>query len=49
MGLQTAWIRRGPWAFIQRNEPAGESAPTMQIDSLANLPARIAQLNAAVR
>jgi HAD superfamily hydrolase (TIGR01549 family) len=49
MGLQTALIRRGPWALIQRNEPDGENAPTMQIDSLANLPARIAELNAAVR
>ena len=49
MGLQTALIRRGPWAFIQQNEPDAENVPTMRIDSLANLPARIAEFNAAGR
>lgn len=47
MGLQTALIRRGPWAFIQQMD--AESAPTMQINSLASLPALIAEFNAAGR
>ena len=49
MGLQTALIRRGPWAFIQQNDIVAEHGPTMQIDSLADLAARIAELNAAGR
>ncbi len=47
MGLQTALIRRGPWAFIQQTD--AERAPTMQIDSLTSLPALIAEFNAAGR
>ena len=46
-GLQTALIRRGPWAFIQ--QPDVERPPTMQIDSLSSLPALIAEFNAAGR
>ena len=47
MGLQTALIRRGPWAFIQ--QPDAERAPTLEIDSLTSLPALIAEFNAAGR
>jgi HAD superfamily hydrolase (TIGR01549 family) len=46
-GLRTALIRRGPWATIQRDDPDAERVPTMRIDSLAELPDRIAAFNAA--
>jgi FMN phosphatase YigB (HAD superfamily) len=46
LGLPTALIRRGPWATIQRNAPDAERVPTMRIDSLAELPGRIAAFNA---
>jgi HAD superfamily hydrolase (TIGR01549 family) len=49
IGLQTALIRRGPWAFIQQNDPDAEHIPTLRINSLADLPGRIDQLNAAER
>jgi HAD superfamily hydrolase (TIGR01549 family) len=49
VGLRTALIRRGPWAFIQQNATNAENTPTMRIESLANLPALIAELNAARR
>jgi hypothetical protein len=45
-GFDLALIRRGPWATIQRNEPDAEQVPTMRIDSLAELPGRIAAFNA---
>lgn len=47
LGLRTALIRRGPWATIQRDDPDAERVPTMRIDSLAELPGRIAAFNAA--
>lgn len=46
-GLKTALIRRGPWATIQQDDPGAERVPTWRIGSLAELPARIAALNAA--
>lgn len=46
VGLLTALIRRGPWAIIQRHDPDAERIPTMRIDSLSELPSRIATLNA---
>lgn len=46
MGVQTALIRRGPWGVIQQDDPEAASIPTMRIDSLAELPGRIASLNA---
>ena len=45
--LRTALIRRGPWATIQQDDPDAERVPTMRIDSLAELPGRIAAFNAA--
>lgn len=48
LGLRTALIRRGPWATIQQDDPDAERVPTMRIDSLAELPGRIATFNAAV-
>jgi len=48
-GFKTALIRRGPWATIQQHDPDSERLPTLRIDSLAELPDRIAALNAAER
>ena len=48
LGFRTALIRRGPWATIQQDEPDAERVPTIRIDSLAELPGRIAAFNAAV-
>jgi HAD superfamily hydrolase (TIGR01549 family) len=47
LGLRTALIRRGPWGIIQQGDPVAERVPTMRIDSLAELPGRIAAFNAA--
>lgn len=46
LGLRTALINRGPWASIWWDDPAASQVPTLRIDSLAELPARIAALNA---
>ena len=47
LGLRTALIRRGPWGIIQQGDPEADRVPTMRIDSLAELPGRIAAFNAA--
>lgn len=47
LGLRTALIKRGPWAIIQRDDPDADRIPTMRIDSLADLPSKIAAFNAA--
>jgi FMN phosphatase YigB (HAD superfamily) len=47
LGLRTALIHRGPWAAIQRADLDAERVPTMRVDSLAELPARITAFNAA--
>jgi HAD superfamily hydrolase (TIGR01549 family) len=49
LGLNTALIQRGPWGTIQRHDPDADLVSTMRIDSLAELPARIFELNAARR
>jgi HAD superfamily hydrolase (TIGR01662 family) len=46
-GFHTALIRRGPWATIQQHDPQADRLPTLRIDSLTELPDRIAALNAA--
>jgi HAD superfamily hydrolase (TIGR01549 family) len=46
LGLRTALIRRGPWGIIQQDDPEAERVPTMRIDTLAELPGRIAAFNA---
>ena len=48
LGLRTALIRRGPWAIIQQADPDADRIPTMRIDSLAELPGKIAAFNAAM-
>lgn len=47
VGLLTALIRRGPWGTIQQNEPDADAITTMRIDTLRQLPSKIAQFNAA--
>jgi HAD superfamily hydrolase (TIGR01549 family) len=49
LGLPTALIRRGPWAMTQPDDPDANRVPAMRIDSLAELPGRIAAFNAAAR
>ena len=46
VGLRTALIRRGPWAWIQRDDPDARRVPDLRVDSLAELPGRIAAFNA---
>jgi FMN phosphatase YigB (HAD superfamily) len=46
VGLRTALINRGPWATIWRDDPAASQVPTLRVDSLAELPGRIAAFNA---
>ncbi|WP_436738493.1 HAD family hydrolase [Streptomyces sp. BBFR102] len=48
-GLLTALIRRGPWGTIQQDAPDAGAMTTMRIDSLAELPARVAEFNAGER
>ena len=46
LGLRTALIHRGPWATIQHHDPAAAHLPTLRLDSLTDLPAKIATFNA---
>jgi len=46
LGMRTALIKRGPWAIIQQDDPDAYRVPTMRIDSLAELPGKIAAFNA---
>lgn len=48
-GLQTALIRRGPWEVIQQADPDAGRIPTMRIDTLTELPSRIAAINSGSR
>jgi HAD superfamily hydrolase (TIGR01549 family) len=48
-GLRTALIRRGPWGTIQQHDPDADRITTLRIDSLAELPEKIAKLNAGER
>lgn len=48
-GLLTALIRRGPWGTIQQRDPDADAITTMRIDSLAELPEKIAKFNAGER
>nr|WP_306434469.1 HAD family hydrolase [Actinomadura roseirufa] len=49
VGLRTALVRRGPWGVIQQDDPEAGCVPTMRIDSLAELPGRVARFNAEGR
>ncbi|MFF3084465.1 HAD family hydrolase [Streptomyces nojiriensis] len=48
-GMHTALIRRGPWATIQWDTPEARELPTFRVESLAELPTRIAGFNARGR
>ena len=48
-GLHTALMRRGPWGTIQQHDPDADRITTMRIDSLAELPEKIAKFNAGAR
>ena len=43
--LRTALIKRGPWAMIWQDDPEASRVPTLRIDSLAELPGKIAAFN----
>ena len=47
LGLRTALVRRGPWAMIYQQDPEAARVPTLRVDSLAELPGKIAAFNAA--
>jgi HAD superfamily hydrolase (TIGR01549 family) len=47
-GMLTALIRRGPWGWIQQNDPDAAAA-TFRVDSLLELPQLIAEFNAGER
>jgi HAD superfamily hydrolase (TIGR01549 family) len=47
--MQTALVRRGPWATIQWNSPEARGVPTFRVDSLLELPALIGEFNDAAR
>lgn len=44
-GFRTALIKRGPWGVIQQHDPDADRIPTMRLESLAELPERIATFN----
>lgn len=48
-GMHTALVRRGPWATIQWDTPEARDLPTFRVESLAELPTRIADFNARER
>jgi HAD superfamily hydrolase (TIGR01549 family) len=44
-GMNTALVRRGPWATIQWNTAEARELPTFRVDDLTKLPALIGQFN----
>ena len=48
-GFITALVMRGPWGLIQQHDPDARWIPTMRVDGLAELPARIAGFNSGLR
>jgi HAD superfamily hydrolase (TIGR01662 family) len=44
-GMRTAFIRRGPWAYIWENHPDMEKAADWRMTSLAELPPLVRQAN----
>ncbi|MCQ4203044.1 HAD family hydrolase [Streptomyces coelicoflavus] len=47
-GMQTALVRRGPWATIQWESPKARELPTFRIESLAELGRLIRRFNGSV-
>ncbi|NJQ07831.1 HAD family hydrolase [Streptomyces lonarensis] len=48
-GMRTALVRRGPWATIQWDTPEARNVPDLRVETLADLPPGIEQLNAQER
>ncbi|WP_420076451.1 HAD family hydrolase [Streptomyces sp. JL3001] len=48
-GMQTALVRRGPWATIQWNTAEARESPTFRVDSLLELPRLIGEFNRSAR
>lgn len=48
-GLLTALVARGPWGTIQRDDPDAVRVATMRLNSLAELPDKVAAFNAQGR
>lgn len=48
-GMPTALVHRGPWATIQWSSAEARELPTFRVESLSELPERIAKFNAAER
>ncbi|RLU81147.1 haloacid dehalogenase [Streptomyces griseocarneus] len=48
-GMHTALVRRGPWATIQWRGEEALRLPTMRVESLTDLPERVAKFNAGER
>ncbi|MFE3031610.1 HAD family hydrolase [Streptomyces canus] len=44
-GMHTALVHRGPWATIQWNDEEAVKLPTFRVESLLELPGRIAEFN----
>jgi HAD superfamily hydrolase (TIGR01549 family) len=44
-GMHSALVHRGPWATIQWRTEEAEKLPTFRVESLLELPARIAEFN----
>lgn len=47
--MQTALVRRGPWATIQWTTAEARALPTFRVDSLLELPELVRQFNDAMR
>ncbi|MFE8936630.1 HAD family hydrolase [Streptomyces sp. NPDC007872] len=48
-GMETALVRRGPWATIQWRTEEAEKLPTFRVESLTELPEEIARFNERAR
>ncbi|MFD7234240.1 HAD family hydrolase [Streptomyces syringium] len=48
-GMKAALIRRGPWGTIQQHDPEVSHITAMHIDTLMEIPEKVAKFNAAER
>jgi FMN phosphatase YigB (HAD superfamily) len=48
-GFFTALVRRGPWGLIKQHDPDVDRIPTMRLDGLSELSARIKEFNSGPR
>ncbi|MER5737323.1 HAD family hydrolase [Streptomyces sp. NPDC002262] len=49
VGMESALVRRGPWATIQWDDEEAQKLPTFRVESLAELSGNIIQFNAQAR